>query len=91
MSKKIDIENMLLIDRSVVTLAVLALRRAGKEEISNELLHAGVLASDALIPEGYRIDWYDTTYRGKSTISDCKCNKEDGLSTRLFSIVKELP
>jgi len=36
--------------------------------------------------QGYRIDWFDTTYRGKSTISSSPCGSEDGRSIPLYSI-----
>ena len=39
-----------------------------------------------LVQEGYRIDWYDTTFRGKQTVSETKCSDEFGRSTLLYSI-----
>ncbi|MBV7475354.1 hypothetical protein [Pseudoxanthomonas sp. PXM05] len=39
-----------------------------------------------LVQEGYRIDWYDTTFRGKQTVSETKCSDEFGRSTPLYSI-----
>lgn len=51
-------------------------------------LRRGIAAALPVLLErqGYRIDWFDTTYRGKSTISSSPCGSEDGRSIPLYSI-----